>query len=336
MEAVAAIKDELTATRDHARGDDLLEPWDAKAISEGIPYSPDGKDSRYVDLLCRDDAGQVLLAVEYIGRGNKEGALAFWSNRTTLRCLVLLSKEGYVMRLMYTRAPGGGRLHEAERWDLPGPREFQVLRDVGDRSLEPMLDALQHGHIEAVGWLVSEWIEASGVAGAMHPKRREARPEVAQRILDEIGGTEDLRCAEEILHRARPSLRDFGRFTRRFLEFGELGEEDLKTVAETLFAPLFWRLPVEAVVKSLESRRYPGDRGSAEGYRLIAERLMGLRFDPYRNARDEVRARLAHSLRREDDREDDRFLWDHFHRREQVRRPGFQKRSLPHLCGRKR
>jgi len=69
-----------------------------------------------------------------------------------------------------------------------------------------MLDAVRHGHIEAVPWLVNEWRASSLVGDVKGPRRRHGhwRPERAQRILDGLATTEDLDCAEEVLRRAAP------------------------------------------------------------------------------------------------------------------------------------
>lgn len=119
---------------------------------------------------------------------------------------MLLAKAQYGReRRIFTRNPDSEDLRRTERWDLPRPREFELLPDVGNRSVESMLDAVRHGHIEAVAWLVNEWRDSSlalDMERGPHPHRW--RPERAQRILDGLSATEDLRCAEEILRRAAP------------------------------------------------------------------------------------------------------------------------------------
>jgi len=75
-------------------------------------------------------------------------------------------------------------------------------------------------------------------------------------------------------------------------ERGDGGELE-RWVAKDLFAPLFWRLPVEALVRYSEERHYPGETPSLAGYRLLAHDLMGLRYDPDRTALAEGRALVA-------------------------------------------
>jgi hypothetical protein len=109
LEAVASIKEELTRSRERYELDDVLSPWSATAIEEGISYEGEGyrqKESRYADLVCRDDAGRPLMVVEYLADSLKE-AVTFWSERTEIRCLVLLSRnqQGGVERKIYARRP---------------------------------------------------------------------------------------------------------------------------------------------------------------------------------------------------------------------------------------
>jgi CobQ/CobB/MinD/ParA nucleotide binding domain len=293
LEAIADITAELTGgRREHYAYDELLSPWSSEAILEGVLCSDERhrrKGSRYADLLCRSEHGSPLMVVEYVADGNDRGARECWSQGTTVRCAVLLVKGQYrPQRQIFTRQPDGEELHRTERWDLPRPREFDLVPDVGERSVDSMLDAVRHGHIEAVTWLVNEWQDSLLAARHMHPRSDIGhwRPERAQRILDGLAATEDLRCAEEILRRAAT------------------GEN------ENLFGSLFWRLPVEAVLKVMESKHNNRfEILSLAGYRLLAHELMGLHYDPDRNALDEARA-LTTCLPILDDRdaEDDREL----------------------------
>lgn len=199
--------------------------------------------------------------------------------------------------------------------------------------MESMLDALGHGHVEAVAWLVNEWRESSGMFDERHMKRGRGhwQPERAQRILDGLAATEDQDCAEEILRRARGHEPWRGRHP--FREEWESSEEMEQKMAEDLFAPLFWRLPVEAVVKSMD-RRYPGDTGPLVGYRLLAHHLMGLRYDPERSALEEARA-LADRLPGSDDHGDEgdeRILrWLHRSAWERSKRVHFSEEPPPAL-----
>jgi hypothetical protein len=342
LEAVAHIREHLTsAGREQYAFGDLLSPWSASAVQEGVLCKAEqhrGKGSRYADLLCRGEAGPPLMVVEYLADGPVSEALEFWGKSTEVRCVVLLvrTQHGYVERQIFTRGIDGRELRHIEhRWDLPRPREFELLRDVGDRSVESMLEAVRHGHIEAVAWLVYEWRDSSLAAVEMPHRGPHWRPERAQRILDGLAATEDLRCAEEILRRAAPGGYYPGYREHRFPEDWPFGAELERRMAEDLFAPLFWRLPVEAVLKSMEPRHYPGETLSLAGYRLLAHELMGLLYDPDRSALEEARAlaaRLPASDEHRDDGEDERALmWLHRSQREQMERVRLSDEAPPAL-----
>src|SRR5260370_20880147 len=112
------------------------------------------------------------MVVEYVVDGDKAGALEFWSKGTKVRCAVLLVKGHHASeREIFTRQPDGEELSSTERWDLPRPREFELVPDVGERSVDSMLDAVRYGHIEAVAWLVNEWRGSSLAAAGMPPQR---------------------------------------------------------------------------------------------------------------------------------------------------------------------
>jgi len=162
------------------------------------------------------------------------------------------------------------------------------------------------------------------------------RPERAQRILDGLAATEDLRCAEEILRRAAPGGYDSPHREPRFRDELRFFQEQVdQLTAQDLFAPLFWRLPVEAVLKSLEPRRYSGEMLSLAGYRLIAEELMGLRYDPDRSALEdgrEMAARLPTADSHRADSDDDRaVMWLSRSRRQQIERVRFSGDAPPSL-----
>jgi len=278
------------------------------------------------------------MVVEYLLDGDEAEALEFWGKSTKVRCVVLLAKAQYGrQKRIFTRDPDSEDLRRTERWDLPRPREFELLRDVGDRSVESMLDAVRHGHIEAVAWLVNEWRDSSLTGDGRFRKHRGGhwRPERARRILDGLAATEDLRCAEEILRRATPSRYDLRHCDHLFREDWDFGEEIERKMAEDLFAPLFWRLPVEAMLKSMEPKRYRGEMLSLAGYRLLAEDLMGLRYDPDRSALEDAREKapwLPTPNDHRDDGDDERTLmWLYRSRRQQSERVRFTSEAPPSL-----
>ena len=337
LEAVAEVREHLTTGRSTAPGfRDVLSPWNLALIQEGVLYKGEesrGKETRYADLVCRNENSQPLMVVEYVGDGERDAALEFWSRYTRLRCVVLLVKDQYRRsREIFTRDIDG-KLHKTERRDLPRPREFELLRDVGDRSIEAMLDAVRHGHVEAVAWLINEWQDSALMAAGMHPIRGPGhwRPERAQRVLDGLAATEDLNCAEEILRRATPKRSDLLLRERRFRDDWEFDEELQEKMGEDLFAPLFWRLPVEAALNSMQERRYPGDIGSLAGYRLIAENLMGLRYDPDRGAIEDAREISSRLHVPRDDRGENELMWVHRSRRELAARVSLSDEAPPAL-----
>ncbi len=321
LEEVNDIKKELTKTDGHREYENSLSPWSDSAIQEGVVYEAESsgkKGSRYADLVCRDDSGSPLMVVEFVAKGSDEEAVEFWGKSTKVKCVLLLLKDStnYVGRAIYTRSAKGSELHKADRsWDLPRPGEFELLSDVGDQSVDSMLEALRRGQVEAVPWLINRWLDSlpsgGGPKGRRHRSRRSG-PERARRILDGLAATEDLKCAEEILRRASPRVFGDSRRRRRMRDdFDFLQDMDEQMAAE-LYAPLFWRLPVEAAIQSMEARHYPGETPPLAGYGLLAQRLMGLQYDPFQNSIDEARA-FAASVRRtkgssEDD--DDEFM-DH-------------------------
>ena len=338
LTAVADIREDLTnSRREPYEFRDLLPPWSATAIEEGVLYKAEhrGKGSRYADLLCRGDNGSPLMVVEDVWDGDVSAALEFWGKSTHVRCAVLLVKNQYGgrERRIFTREPDGADLHPVKRWDLPRPREFELLRDVGDRSVETMIEAVGHGHIEAVAWLVNEWRDSSLTVDAMMPHHRSGqwRPERAQRILDGLAATEDLRCAEEVLYRATPRGYDPWQRERRFRDDWDFGHEIEQTMAEDLFAPLFWRLPVEAVLKSMEPSHYPGETSCLAGYRLMAEGLMGLRYDPDRSALEDAREMAARLPAAHDQRDEGEMMWLDRSRREQIERVRLSEEAPPVL-----
>lgn len=307
LEAVASIKEELTRSREHYDRENVLSPWSASAIDEGVSYEAEGYGqpaSRYADLVCRDDAGRPLMAVEYLADSPEE-AVEFWSRRTEVRCLVLLSRNqhGNVERKIFARRPDEFELRPTDRqWELPLPKEFDLLLDVGDRSVERMIDALRRGHAEAAAWLVGEWQECVVVATGVEPCPP-WRPLRARQILDGLAATEDAGLGVRILLQAAPgpgvpwNPRYRRRHRKFFDELGGGGELD-RWVAKGLFAPLFWRLPLETLVRYIAERHFPGDTTCLAGYRFLAHDLMGLRYDPDRTTLAESQSLVA---RRPDD-----------------------------------
>jgi hypothetical protein len=323
--AVGGAKENLTREGPTA-GAWTLAPWSPAAIAEGVLVETAGYsgEKRYADLVCVGTDARPLLVVEYAAHESFEEPTKFWNRVGSVRCVVLLIRQenGSVTRRILTR-PAGGELRLVDRWDIPRPREFELFPDVGDRSVESMLNALRHGHVEAVKWLITEWQEAT-IARDLPPKvaRGRWRPERARRILEGLAATEDLRCGEEILRLALPNGY-YGRpVPRRFRDEREFSPEAARRMAEDLFAPLFWRLPVEVVLKAMRPQRFPGERLSLAGYRLLADELMGLRYDPDLRVLEEARAfsaRFPLPHGQEESQDDRAMLWLHRSHRGRVK-----------------
>lgn len=292
LEAIAAVKEQLTEGRRGGRYGfgPYLEAWNPAAIEEGVEIESQryGEPKRrYADLACRDATGRVVMIVEYVSASVGE-AKDFWQEKTDVRCVVLVSRGQHgTQRKILSRAPQDQELRESERWDVPLPKEFEVFHNVGDRSVEAMLDALRRGHQEAAAWLIEEWqlsVAAMSEIGA--PAWRPAR---AKRILDGLAATEDAACGDAVLRQA--TLGDPHRMRRErrmFREDWSSGDELDRWMETELLAPLFWRLPVEAVLRYQEPRNYPGEVPSQAGFRLLAHDLMGMHYEPVRIALQEA------------------------------------------------
>lgn len=297
LEAVASLKAELTRRGEGQYG--ALAPWSPSSIDEGVVYETTGwipPRSRYADLVCRDDSGQPLMVVEYVAEEAKAEAKNFWSEYTDVPCLVLLFRSQRwgvaVDREIYLRepwekdprtAPESPGLRLTDRQDPPLPKEFELLPELGDRwSVESMLDALRHGHLEAAAWLVGEWRDCME---AMLSAYNDVpwRPVRARQILNGLAATEDQDVAVYILRCAAPTSPEPWQAHHSGGALDMLIVRHLLT-AQFLFAPLFWRLPVEAVHRYLRPRLNLEEVLCMAGYRLLAEDLMGLHYDPDRSA----------------------------------------------------
>lgn len=335
LEAVASLKEGLTRRLWEPRFEGYLESWEESAIDEGVLYESEEyrpKGSRYADLVCRDTAGRPLMVVEYVTEEAAAKAKSFWERSTTVRYLVLLfrNQQDKVERLIYSRRVDDSDLRHTDRGDLPKPKEFDFLPDVGDRSVEAMLDALRQNHLEAVDWLVREWRGCT--AGVAVPRSTGVppwRPMRARRILDGLASTEDPKLAEHILRRAAFLARD--RWLVTWSDPWSPGGEMARWMVTNLFAPLFWRLPIEAVARYAETRLRPDETACLAGYSLLVD-LMGLRHDPDRSAWADAQALAARWGRDESDGEDQEPLrWLRQSRRSQIEQVHLSDNAPPLL-----
>jgi hypothetical protein len=287
LEAVAGLKLQLTKRREgryglHAGG--AFDPWEDSAIAEGVAVKSkrESRVSRYVDLVCHGQKGEELLIAEYIADTEEPEVIEFWSEHGSARCAVLLcGKEGEPTGThIYCRSNAWGeKLARADRYDPPAPIEFEIYENPGKRSIDELLEATRLGNEGLVPEVIAQWEDCMAMAGGPHGPGR-WRPTEARRILDGLAATEKtevavhiLRCASE-LPLSRSGFDEF--------EIGQGGSALATLRAEELFAPLLWRLPVEAACQYLAEALYPVWLPCLAAHRLLAGEVMGLRFDPVR------------------------------------------------------
>ena len=291
LEAVGGMRQELTddRRRRHFQSHGAFAPWETSAIEEGVDVKSqkDAKASRYADLVCRGAGGEPLMIVEYIPENKESEALEFWSEHSKARCLILLCRlevQKWTRTNIYCRSDHWGeKLLRAERYEPPAPMEFEIYENPGDRSIDEAIEALHRGNKDMVPEMIAQWRECMALTDEKMG-RGQWRPVEARRILDGLAATEKTEVAVQILrHAARVSslrsdhdddfeMRHRGGWMLAALTTGEL------------FAPLLWRLPVEAASSYLGEPDSPGWSPCLAGHRLLAEELMGLRYDPVRSA----------------------------------------------------
>ena len=312
LEAVAGLRKDLTeSSRRHSRNHDAFNAWEDSAIEEGtvIESERGASDSRYADLVCRDAQGEALMIVEYVPESKKTEVLEYWSEHSHARCVILLcrkEKQEWTERNIYCRSDGYEELQPAKRYEPPAPIEFQIYANPGARTVDEALEALHHGNEELVPEMISQWWECMVVDGMKGPGRW--HPVEARRILDGLAATEKTEVAVRILRHAskysswRSDYDDLRIMHRKWMMLTSTGEE--------LFAPLLWRLPLEAAFRYLGHPEHPGWSPCLAGHRLLAEDVMGLRYDPVRSALKDEDLFAAQALedKAEADSDDERAL----------------------------
>ncbi len=287
IEAVAELRDKLTERRERryrSRGSAAFKPWEDSAIEEGvvIKSKQDSKTSRYADIVCRGASGEVLLIGEYISESKALEVLEFWSEHSKARCVILLCRKNqWTETKTYCRSDDwGAKLQPAERYEPPAPIEFEIYENPGHRSVDELLEALHRGNEKLVGEMIAQWRECMTVDEMKGPGRW--RPVEARRILDGLAATEKTEVAVEILRQAarvRSSNSDYDDFEMR-----RGGWMFAALTTDELFAPLLWRLPVEAAFRYLSRPEHPGWSPCLAAHKLLGEEVMGLRYDPVRSA----------------------------------------------------
>lgn len=260
--------------------------FDDDQVDEGVPMGR--KDPRYADLVAFADRQRnvPVLAAEYVEDLDGSDAWRWWQHGSALRCVLLfsLAEDGRLQRRAFTRA-GRGSFREVEsHWGLAWPSSYTALRDPGDQSIAAHIEAVRAGADDFVGLLVQEWQHASFVTlhgGAPY------RPDIARQIVEGLASVEDVNTQRHVLWQTAPD--PFERSHRGMREDGP-GLERL--TERRLHAPLFWRVSAEAKIASASRRGHPLDGTSSAGIDLLADELLGLRFDQ----NDDLRGDLGRLL----------------------------------------
>lgn len=288
VEALARIRKELL---DDFQGPEpksrAFPPWREQDILEGCLIDVGKGPPRYADMVCYDNSHHPIMVIEYLdGRSTDELASA-WSGLLVegLRCLVLvdLSEDGRVTTTLFTTKSEHPQLSPFSRKGLPRPREFELIKDLSNTSIQTLVRLLHSGHADYIEGLVEHWQHSVAVTSTggfgWHPSE-------AREILDGLSTVEG-EVAVQVLTHVAPNQ------SREWLPYmGGMGADIERWTTEGLFAPLFWRLPVEAVVAFQQSPRR--ELPSLAGHHLFAQDLMGLRFEPhwdYRREADELARR---------------------------------------------
>jgi hypothetical protein len=182
--------------------------------------------------------------------------------------------------------------------------EFAIYENPGKRSVDEILEALHRGNEQLVPELIAQWRDCMALGDERMMKGGGRwRPVEARRILDGLAATEKTDVAVRILRHAanisslRSEADDF--------EMRHGGSMLADLAPEELFAPLLWRLPVEASFRYLGQAEHPGWSPCLAGHRLLAEEVMGLRYDPVRSALKEADTLVARASGDKVDGEDE-------------------------------
>lgn len=298
LEAVSEFKRRLTEpSRRHYQHNSSFAPWEASAIEEGVVIKSerDSKVTRYADIVCRGGGGKPLIIAEYVPEPEGYEASRFWSEHSKAQCVILLvrQKSGWTETAIYCRAAGyNENLEKADRYEPPAPLEFEIHANPGKQDIAEIIEALHRGNEELVTGVIAEWRECAHF-GEREMKRRHGhwRPVEARRILDGLAATEKVEVAARILRHAGRGASGPSEYDD--FEWRHFGGEMTVLTQEALFAPLYWRLPVEATFRYLSNGDYPGWTPCLTGYRLLATEIMGLRYDPMHSALKSLERDLA-------------------------------------------
>lgn len=312
QQAVRAMRGWLTEDdRGHRHRPVAPRAFPEDHIDEGVPFG--SARSRYADLAAfdREDRAAPLLVAEYVEDLAGSEAWRWWQDHTWLRCVLLfgLDEHGRLERRAFTRARGGPELHERDSdWGLRWPTSHRALRDPGDQSVAARLEALIAGGDDFIALLVQDWQRASFIT--LHGVAPFYRPRVAREIVDGLASVTDIETELRVLWRTAsdPFERADGGMMHKGAQLEELA-------TRRLHAPLFWRLSAEAKTRYWRRSR---DRINRAGIELLADDLLGLRFDQDEDLRRSL-VRLLDEVAAEG-KEPDRIAY--------AFRPSFREREL--------
>ncbi len=307
MEAVHQAWQHLTNTTERFGGwSTNRDAWPVTRLRERVRFEKD-KRTREADIVAYDRPSDTKgavpqMIVEYVDDEDRDAAAQWWFNATPVSVVAVLSKNAD-KRLYSKKTAWNSRSHHSGRWDIPLPSDFDALADPTDVSVDALLEAVRRGHDNYLDRIVHEWVRSSAATlhGGMPWK-----PQIAKKIVDALARVEDTKLARRVLWAASGSSRRRHRWMGDF----EDGSED--EVLADLFAPLLWRLPVDASIEILqESSRHQGMKGMGTGSSpslvalgLMARDTLGLKYDPDAFFRTEGQRILDRSPRNSDVDED--------------------------------
>ncbi len=297
MAAIHSTWDDLTRiTQRDDGGYRSRDAWPDEQLRERVRFSSKAK-SRQADIVVYASApteanAKPLMIVEYVEGEDRDLVAKWWFQNTEVKVLALLSADSH-RRLYSDSVRWESRVHHSDRWDLPLPRDFVVLIDPTDVSVEAMLASVRRGHDEYLDRLIREWMRCS--AATLHGGAP-WRPDVAKKIVDGLAQVDDVDLACRVLWRSGQ-----GR-TRHRMHDGHDEDGGVGQVDQELFAPLLWRVPAEAAVKVLEEHGGPfGPPLGRKALTLLAADILGLRYDPDASFRAEGQSILERGHRVEGD-----------------------------------
>lgn len=278
--------------------------WPVDQLRERVSWLK-GPNFRQADIIAYDAAiedltAKPLMAIEYVEDEDRDVVARWWVDKG-LPVVALLS-DNSERRLYSHRMRWDSRAHHSDRWDFPMPHDFKALEDPTDVSVDTLLDATRRGHHEYLERIVTEWVRSSAATlqgGAPW------KPQVANKIINELARVDDVETARHVLWAVSRSALDRG----MWLGDGDDWLDD-QVLAE-LFAPLLWRLPAEASVDILGESGHRGMHGRPSGLlalAILARDILGLRYEPDATFRVEAQ-RILERTRRDSDVDEDRGLY---------------------------